>query len=62
MGSVLHEPYVTTKHGQLRSKRKQNKDPISAVDDLATLENLEEVGLMATLISSHLITHLSAYV
>lgn len=42
-GSVLHEPYVTTKHGQLRSKRKSNKDPLSAVDDLATLENLDEV-------------------
>ncbi|ELU11296.1 hypothetical protein CAPTEDRAFT_226099 [Capitella teleta] len=42
MGLVLHEPYVTTKHGQLRSKRKANTDPISAVDDLATLENLEE--------------------
>jgi hypothetical protein len=43
MGIVIHEPYVTTKHGELRSKRKANKDPISAVDDLATLENLEEV-------------------
>ena len=41
----LHEPYVTTKHGQLRSKHKTNKEPISAVDDLATLDNLEEVRL-----------------
>jgi len=39
----LHEPYVTTKHGQLRSKHKAKKEPLSAVDDLATLDNLEEV-------------------
>ncbi|KAK2170162.1 hypothetical protein LSH36_4g17098 [Paralvinella palmiformis] len=38
----LHEPYVTTKHGQLRSKHKAKKEPLSAVDDLATLDNLEE--------------------
>ncbi len=43
-GRVLHEPYVTTKHGKLRSKRKSRNQPIAATDDLATLENLEEVG------------------
>ena len=43
-GKTLHEPYVTTKHGKLRSKRKSCREPISAVDDLATLENLEEVN------------------
>ncbi len=42
-GKVLHEPYVTTKHGKLRSKRKSNNDPIAVVDDLALLEDLEEV-------------------
>ena len=43
-GRVIHEPYVTTKHGKLRSKRKSKNEPISATDDLATLENLEEVS------------------
>lgn len=42
-GKILHEPYVTTKHGKLRTKRKTCTEPISAVDDLATLEHLEEV-------------------
>lgn len=46
-GRVIHEPYVTTKHGKLRSKRKSNNEPISATDDLATLENLEEVSVKA---------------
>ena len=47
-GRVIHEPYVTTKHGKLRSKRKSKNEPISATDDLATLENLEEVRLSQT--------------
>ena len=46
MGKVMHEPYVTTKHGQLRSKRKAKKEPISNIDDLATLENLEEAVIV----------------
>ena len=42
-GKVIHEPYVTTKHGRLRSKRKSKREPIPAIDDLATLEDLTEV-------------------
>ena len=48
-GRVIHEPYVTTKHGKLRSKRKSKNEPISATDDLATLENLEEVRFIQTM-------------
>jgi hypothetical protein len=43
LDNEIHEPYFTTKHGQLRSKHKAKTEPISAVDDLATLDNLEEV-------------------
>ena len=48
---MIHEPYVTTKHGKLRSKRKSKNEPISATDDLATLENPEEVRFTQTMTS-----------
>ena len=42
-GKVLHEPYVTMKDGHLRSKKKNKKSPLSVADDLAAMEDLEEV-------------------
>ena len=42
-GKVLHEPYITMKEGNFRSKKKNKKSPLSVADDLAAMENLEEV-------------------
>uniref|UniRef100_A0A0L8IHL0 Myosin motor domain-containing protein n=1 Tax=Octopus bimaculoides TaxID=37653 RepID=A0A0L8IHL0_OCTBM len=39
MNPVIHTPDVTTKHGQLKSKR-ASKRPVNVPDDLATLETL----------------------
>ena len=37
-------PYATTKHGKLKSKRKSKPYiNMQKIDDLATLENLDEV-------------------
>ena len=41
--TVLHKPYITTKHGQLRSHAGSAHDVMSGVNDLATLESLTEV-------------------
>ena len=43
MEHKVHAPDVTTKHGQLKAGRKSRKDAIPTVDDLATLEVLNEV-------------------
>lgn len=43
MEHKVHAPDVTTKHGQLKSGRKSRKDTTPTVDDLATLEVLDEV-------------------
>ncbi|XP_036367897.1 myosin-IIIb-like isoform X6 [Octopus sinensis] len=40
MNPVIHTPDVTTKHGQLKSKR-ASKRPVNVPDDLATLETLD---------------------
>ncbi|GAB1606866.1 myosin-IIIb-like [Argonauta hians] len=40
MNPVIHTPDVTTKHGQLKSKR-ASKRPVNVPDDLATLEALD---------------------
>jgi serine/threonine protein kinase len=37
-------PEVTTKHGKFKSKRKSKRHSPYTVDDLATLENLDEVS------------------
>nr|KAG5713513.1 hypothetical protein BaRGS_025061 [Batillaria attramentaria] len=42
MEHEVHAPDVTTKHGQLKSGRKPRKDATPTVDDLATLEVLDE--------------------
>ncbi|KAL8563942.1 hypothetical protein ACOMHN_059372 [Nucella lapillus] len=42
MEHKVHAPDVTTKHGQLKSGRKSRKDTRPLIDDLATLEVLEE--------------------
>ncbi|XP_013411135.1 myosin-IIIb isoform X2 [Lingula anatina] len=39
---TIHEPEITTKHGRLKSKPISRKSTMKTVDDLATLENLEE--------------------
>ena len=40
----LHKmPEVTTKHGKFKSKRKSKRHSPYTVDDLATLENFDEV-------------------
>lgn len=43
MEHVVHAPDITTKHGQFKSGRKLRKDATPTVDDLATLEVLDEV-------------------
>lgn len=45
METTLHEPEITAKKGRLKSRRKSRKGNISTTDDLATLENLDEVNL-----------------
>lgn len=45
METTLHEPEITAKKGRLKSRRKSRKENINTTDDLATLENLDEVNL-----------------
>lgn len=45
METTLHEPEITAKKGRLKSRRKSRRENISTTDDLATLENLDEVNL-----------------
>ena len=72
-GRVLHEPYATMKDGHLRSKKKNKKSPLSVADDLAAMEDLEDVLLLTvkgirhwsidlTHIYSHTLTHTHTYI
>jgi hypothetical protein len=45
METTIHEPEITAKKGKLKSRRKSRKGTIKTSDDLATLENLDEVGV-----------------
>lgn len=45
METTLHEPEITAKKGRLKSRRKSRKENINTTDDLATLENLDEVNV-----------------
>lgn len=45
METTLHEPEITAKKGRLKSRRKSRKENIKTSDDLATLENLDEVEI-----------------
>ena len=42
---LLHKPYVTTKHGQLRSHAGSTTGGMASAHDLAKLETLTEVRL-----------------
>ncbi|KAL5006119.1 hypothetical protein ScPMuIL_017277 [Solemya velum] len=50
MDRTIPEPEVTSKRGRLKSKRKSQK-AVNTVDDLATLENLDEETIVSQLLS-----------
>ena len=45
METTLHEPEITAKKGRLKSRHKSRKENIKTSNDLATLENLDEVEI-----------------
>ena len=42
-GKVLDVPYVTMNDGHFKSKNEKKMSPLSVADDLAAMEDLEEV-------------------
>lgn len=51
MEQRVEPPHVTTKHGQFKSGRKNHKESSLTVDDLATLETLDEVCMQSSFFS-----------
>ena len=48
MEQKVSAPVVTTKHGRLRSNRKSRHDVLTTVENLATMEVLDEVNYIMT--------------
>ncbi|XP_064647040.1 myosin-IIIa-like isoform X3 [Lineus longissimus] len=62
VGRIIHKPDVTTKHGRLKSKRKSRKAMISTVDDLATLEILDEDIIVTQLYNRYKDSQIYTYI